>query len=59
MDYAKKAIDKVREIDSRRVYLWEVQPDDFDAYLAMPDTPRMPYGRYLAVIAALQARRGT
>ena len=44
MDYAKKAIDKVREIDARRVYLWEVQADDFDAYLAMPDTPRMSHG---------------
>jgi hypothetical protein len=63
MDYAKKAIDKVREIDARRVFLWEVQPDDYAAYLAMPDTPKLEsHGHYLAVLAALQAdmeRKGT
>jgi hypothetical protein len=37
MDHAKKAIDKVRELDARRVFLYKVQRGDLDAYLAMPD----------------------
>lgn len=63
MSYAKRAIDKIREIDARRVYLWEVAKSDYPAYLAMPDTPHLEsHGRYLAVLAALQAdveRKGT
>ena len=56
--YAQKAVEAVRDIphDARRVYLWEFPPEDFEAYQAMPDTPRLKsHGHYLAVIAAMQA----
>ncbi|MHB9044301.1 MAG: hypothetical protein ACYC35_00025 [Pirellulales bacterium] len=65
MSYAQKAIDKIRDLpqDAARVYLWEFPEEDFAAYLAMPDTPRLEsHGHYLAAIAAIQAdveQRGT
>ena len=57
MSYAKKAIDKVRELpQDAGVFMWEVPPEDFDAYLAMPDTPAPEsHGHYLALVAAIQA----
>jgi len=56
--YAQKAVEAVRDVphDARRVYLWELPPEDFEAYQAMPDTPRLKsHGHYLAVLAAMQA----
>jgi hypothetical protein len=57
MDYAKKAINTIRELPQGAdgVLLWEVPESDFAAYLAMPDTPQVSYGRYLALVAAIQA----
>jgi hypothetical protein len=61
MSYPKKAIDKVRELpqEADGVFLWEVSENDFAAYLAMPDTPRLEsHGHYLALVAAIQADVG-
>ena len=62
MSYTKKAIDTIPQ-DAARVYLWEFPEEDFAAYLAMPDTPRLEsHDHYLAAIAAIQAdveQRGT
>jgi len=58
MSYAQKAINEIRSLpqDAMRVYLWEFPEEDFAAYLAMPDTPRLEsHGDYLAVVAAIQA----
>jgi hypothetical protein len=58
MSYAKKAIDKIRELPQKAdgVFLWEVPEGDFAAYLAMPDTPALEsHGHYLALVAAIQA----
>jgi hypothetical protein len=57
MSYARKAIDKIRELPRQSgALLWVFPECDYFVYKAMPDTPVLnSYGDYLALIAVLQA----
>ncbi len=58
MNYAQKAITVIRTLpgDAKTVKLWQFPEEDFDAWRAMPETPKLEsYGEYLAVLSAIQA----
>ncbi len=58
MSYAQKAIAAIRTLprEADGILLWEFPEQDFDAFRAMPDTPKLEsYNDYLATLAAIQA----